>query len=143
MEARLSKIGNLPENRRELVANSREFATSDNVSEVAPSWDLLVSLQADPAAWRAGYDQIVNSAGVDLFQMIKATDDLVRRAKVALPKLAEVDSGKARDLETAIAKVENTTAAANNFTDLFHILGELLYAIPAWLEVVNKEKDSR
>jgi transcriptional regulator with XRE-family HTH domain len=114
-----------------------------NRSALTNGWDLLASLQEDPAAWRAAYDQIVSDAGVDLFQIAKATENLVRRAKVAIPLLAKVDSAKSSDLEDAIAKVENATADANDFSNLFHVLGELLYAIPAWLEIVNREKGSR
>ena len=114
-----------------------------NPSALTAGWDLLTSLQKDPASWRAAYDQIVSGAGVDLFQIEKATNNLVRRVRVALPALAKADSAKSRDLEDAIAKVESATADANNFSDLFHVLGELLYAIPTWLETVNGEKGGR
>lgn len=114
-----------------------------NSSALPTDWNFLKSLQKDPAAWRDAYDQIVTEAGVDLFQITKATDNLIRRARVALPELAKINPGKSRDLEDAIAKVESVTADANNFSNLFEVLGELLYAIPAWLDTLNQEKGSR
>ncbi len=118
-------------------------ANLPNPSARTTGWDLLESLQEDPVAWHAAYDQIVKDAGVDLFQIEKATDNLVRRARVALLALEKVDSSKSRALEDAVAKVDIATAQANNFETLFHVLGELQYAIPDWIQAAKREKDRR